>query len=494
MAEGTGTLTVELDFDNSGVFATDITAYLPAPQTLAISGIGRQEDLSVGGISSLTLTLENKDGHFTPKNTGGAYYNDVHPGIGIRVNFIFNSVTYARFQGIVEEIAVDGSVGGQKAVITARDMAARIDATDVRLSLQEDALTGTIIGALLDETGIPVGIMGRAVDVGDTRLERIAFDRGKALEYINRVSQEELGGLFYMDGSVATFEAKSHRWLSPHTVSQATFSERGILSYAENIRDRISEIILDFPEWDVGIPGSKVFDLFPVPRFIPPSSTLRIEAPYGGTIVSDTITPIANTDYLISTYPGGGDDRSGDVSLAFTDFGGASQAIFTNNVAVGLYLISYQVRGTPVRYASDLTPIRATPSSPPTSIPAVVRFGYEFNSSRASMQTWSEYLAARWGDVQRERLSLTLQAPWPKADITASDMVQILSRKVSDRITVVSTTLPFSVKVNADYHIDSIDLAIRDDHIEATYRLVPVDVDFFKWDISSWDGADVWAP
>jgi len=488
------TLTLELDLDNSGAYATDITAYLISPQSFNISNIGRQEDLDVGGMASLTLALDNATGRFSPQNAAGAYYDNLHPGIGIRLTAHFNAVNYTWFTGIVEDITVDPSVEGQRTTLTAQDMGARLAATDIRLTLMENALTGTIINTLLDNTGIGAPIMPRAIDAGDTRIERVTFDRGEALGYIQRMSQEELGGLFYFNAGIATFEAKSHRWLSPHTVSQATFTERGVLSYAENIRDRISEVILEYPQWEIGASVEPVFQLFgAMPRFIPASGTLTVEAPYGGTIVSNSVTPVANTDYIISSFPGGGDDRTGDVTLDFTDYGGASKAVFTETSGVAAYLLTYAVRGTPIRYSSDLTPVRATPSTPP-GIPSTVRFGYDFNSLRAAIQTWADYLAARWGDSQRERLTLTLQAPWPEAHLTDSDMVKILSLKVSDRITVVNTTLPFSSAINGDYHIDLIDLVIDGEHIETTYRLVPVDADFFIWDSSSWDGADVLAP
>jgi hypothetical protein len=76
-----------------------------------------------------------------------------------------------------------------------------------------------------------------------------------------------------------------------------------------------------------------------------------------------------------------------------------------------------------------------------------------------------------------------LGAAFPEAALT-TDMVSILARQISDRVTVVSTALPFAPDVNGAYYIDSIQRRIQgsDDqgfHLSAEWRLSPIDDDYW---------------
>lgn len=63
---------------------TDVTDFVEAAQGIEITR-GRQDEFGVVQPSRLTLTLDNKDGRFTPENTAGAYYPNVKKGRPIRV-------------------------------------------------------------------------------------------------------------------------------------------------------------------------------------------------------------------------------------------------------------------------------------------------------------------------------------------------------------------------------------------------------------------------
>jgi len=629
MAEGTATVTAELDINRNGTFAADVTDYMPREHPLPVTELGRKKELDAAGVSTLVMTLENKDGRFSPFNSGSPYWdtdhNKVQPGIACRVRVTFNAVTYAYFYGFVEEVYVDPSVAGQVAALTVRDAGARLEAADVRLPLMRNARTGLIINRLLDlselgehvdnprfkddlagysvlgtgtnsrvtaglimegsasmesvttavtsgwrytiphtadsefqsvkvqatayvwaaldadvgETftirlGDSVGVIATAtvtlsrepqrvtvsgtfngaatdfyidgymtsaaatfrtgavhcvdfvkaiprdIDAGDSILERVAFDAGKALPYIQQIRNDELGGLFFMapDGD-ATFHSKKHRWtVAASRTSQLTLTERGILRYRARAADRVSEVIFEYPRWEVGTAGEAVFVLAGgMPRRIPPNGSLTIEAEYQGAIVQDSIKPVANTDYTI--VDGLGADRTADVTLDWEDFGGAGVAEFTSTAGVDLFLSSLQVRGTIVQPPSDVSPARAVPTTPP-DMPNQLRHRFEHNSSEPAVQSYANYLAKRYGDAQLELMEIELQAPWPKADITSSDMVAILARQIGDRITITNTALPFALKASARaYYIDSIRREVQGDHISVVWQLSPVDVDFW---------------
>ena len=337
----------------------------------------------------------------------------------------------------------------------------------------------------------------RSTETGMPTLERVFFHEVSALSAIQEVALNELGGLFYFDGAgVATFEERTHRWAASRSLtSQVTIDERfKELAYNEDATDRVGEVILSYPIWEKAATEETIASVAPLPRAIPPNDTLRVEIDFGGATARDIVKPVANTDYFINANPGGGGaDESGNVTLAWDTFGGGAQAVFTNTVARTVHLISpFNVRGKPVRREDGASPARATPT---TVVPyaAVLSFSFGLNGSEAHMQSWANYLAARHGDTQRENIAIAMADPFgdmPLTGLTAA----MLAAKVSDRITLTNDNMPTSTKVNADFYIDSLDLAIAGQEIAATWRLVPVDLAYFIIDTDSIDGAKVLAP
>lgn len=63
---------------------TDVSAYVEYADGISI-GVGRGDELSVADANTLSLTLNNTDGRFTPGKTSSPYYPDVKIGRPIRV-------------------------------------------------------------------------------------------------------------------------------------------------------------------------------------------------------------------------------------------------------------------------------------------------------------------------------------------------------------------------------------------------------------------------
>ncbi len=634
----TATLLIRLDLDDDGVYETDITTLVPRKKGIFVSEMGRKKDLSAAGSAKLTMRLDNEGGPFSPGNTGSPYWDagraelKVQPLKRVQVQVIFDGVTYDWFTGRIDLFTVDPQSDSKLAVIFAKDFMEDLNATDIRLPLMLNALTGNIINRLIDyaelgeliandrfkddltdysdlgaatttrvTTGVKlhepaaantVGVTGpsdgwryaiphladadlqgkrargavyvwavnpadvgrllrvqfadnissgagqnilltaepqyvdvpaftfgaaatdffiqvvgnaiitaaafrtgavhvvlagnafdRAVDDGVTRLARYTRDSGSALRYIQEVRKEELGGLFFFDGlGQAVFHDREHRWReSKSTAVQQTFVERGRPDFAQQARDRVSEVVLEFPRFEIGDPGEVVFQLFgALPRVLPANGTLTIEAEYFGAIVTDVITPVSGSDFIFNERSDGlGADKSSSVTLDWEDFGGAGVAKFTNTLAVPLFLTSLRVRGTVVRPPSDTSPARVVPATPP-ALANVLRLGFRWNDSEASIQSWAEFLAIHFGDRQRSKMILMLGAPFPNADDISSDMVDILKREVSDRVAITSTQQDYSLKFSAEpFYIDSIKRRIEGDNIVATYRLSEVQPDFW---------------
>jgi hypothetical protein len=624
MALGTCVGQLLVDLDDSGAFATDLGGKWKIEHEWALEGRGRDQEHDAAGTASLVASLDNRDGRFSPKNTGGAYYPNWTAYKQARVKLTFNAVTYDVITGVITDIKVGPEVGDQLCEITIRDYMYVCSRTDIRRPIMRDQYTGVIIHRLLDDvqaaegrgwvsnphfevddtgysviggatmtrmtddkilegpaaerlttsgasqglrytytgknglagtvyayvkperdtdigttvrikmvdtvgtvaTGASVALsnrdqwvrlsvsgtynggstsqyidieemtsgfqfrvgavdavpsvnaMARAVDDGQSILKQYSYHRGPALSALQEVRENELNAIFYFKGDgTAVLEDRHHRWKDDHLTSQNTFDERGKLDYSESGDDRVKAVVLDYPHYVDGLPGTEFWKLDRITP-LPPGQTTTIEADYGGGLLRDTTIPIVNTDYVIRTDgEGAGTDASASVTFTFLDFGGGSSGAFLNNDSVTLYLISYRVRGTPVRLASDTSPIRYTPAGG-AALASTLSFDYKLNASEPAISAWAQYLGDRYS-VQREKLGARVSAAFPKADITSSDIVPILSRQVSDRVTFTNDNLPFSLKINQDYYIDSIDLRSDGESIEASWRLVPVDLAYY---------------
>lgn len=485
------TWAIELDLDDDGTFGYDIADYVQRSAGVSMQGRGRSADLDAAGISTLTLTLGNNDGRFSPGNTGGPYGTKLRPLKRIRVKVTYNAVVYDFFYGVIKAIDVRPMAGERTVFLSCEDMMSVLAATDIRLTLTEDALTGDIIDAILDEVDATIP---RSLDAGDHRLGEVAYPRSQALADIQEVRDNELGGLFFFDGAGnAVFHDQSHRWHETHsTVSQATIDENfSALSYTMDAMDRISEVVLDFPRWETGEPGTPVFTFYPIPRTIPANGSITVEIDYGGGLVDDTIAPVANTDFTAEFADGS--DATGSLNINLTDYGAAAKAVITSSSGNPIKLTAFQLRATPIRAASDLTPARATPTTPP-AWSCVLSHSYRLQDSERAVQSWADYLAARFGDTQRARISLTVTEAFPDAPLTGN-MATILARGIGDRITLNNDNYPFSSYITGGtFYIDGLGIAIGEKHIEATWQLVPTDAAMMIWDTSEWDSAAVWAP
>lgn len=111
---------------------TDVSAYVEAQQQISITR-GRQDEFGDVSPSQLRLTLDNRDGRFTPGYSSGAYYPNVRLGTPIRVSATWplsgSPVTYRRFTGYVGEWPVewpDQTSGLSHVTVTASSRTARL--------------------------------------------------------------------------------------------------------------------------------------------------------------------------------------------------------------------------------------------------------------------------------------------------------------------------------------------------------------------------------
>jgi len=118
---------------------TDVTRYVLVRDDVVISPFGRTDETSQMDTSSLSLTLKNTDGRFSPDNTSGAYYPYIQLNTQIRVSVNDTSVsgvTYTgyRFWGEVSEWPPQWDVTG-------RDVYCQVTASGVWRRLSQATVT-----------------------------------------------------------------------------------------------------------------------------------------------------------------------------------------------------------------------------------------------------------------------------------------------------------------------------------------------------------------
>lgn len=130
-------LTVEIAFDSG--FATpegdrtwtDISDYVEGASSVDIT-YGRADELSTPDPNTCSLTLDNRDGRFTPAKSSSPYFPDVKKGKPLRVTVTYAGVDYIRFTGYVNEwplVWPDGSSAASTVTISASSRRARLGQT-----------------------------------------------------------------------------------------------------------------------------------------------------------------------------------------------------------------------------------------------------------------------------------------------------------------------------------------------------------------------------
>lgn len=200
---------------------TDITTYVRGFSTRR----GRSRLLDRVQAGSATFLLDNLDGRFDPNNTAGAYSPNVKVMCPIRVQAVYNTVTYDLFRGFVEQWPQTYPATGKDAVV-------EVSAIDgFRLFAQYEKLwssgaavaAGTRIGAILDDVGWPAG--WRSLDTG-THLVAVEEEFTTALDLIERVELVEQG-FFYVDGAGNAVFLDGVTRIEDQASSNATFGDGG---------------------------------------------------------------------------------------------------------------------------------------------------------------------------------------------------------------------------------------------------------------------------
>ena len=464
---------VECDWDNNGNFTgiyDDITADV---KSIHFSR-GKSDELGKAEVGQLSITLKNATAKYTPK-AGGVISALLLPKRPIKVYYSSGGTNYPRFYGFIEEIIPHPHLSEQDCIITAVDGLDFLSRHDMATALYKNTVTGTIHGYILDDAGWSATM--RTLDAGQ---DTVPYWYGADVKA--RFAQEEIDdseqGFSIVDGAGNfRFEDRYHRSTATHQTSQGTFSNTmANITYSLNPKNVYNIIKVTVTPWSLQA-EAELWRLQETPS-IPVGETLtwwgEASVSNASVFVDTWVTPVATTDYT----------ASGTISIVTTKFAKSIKLAITNTDTVPVTITLLKARGTYYNPTTTVTRKAEDSTSQTAYQKRTLEIDGKYMTNTTLAQDLSSYAIGKFKDPRAE-LSMTLQ------NQDAATLTQILSREISDRITVVNTKLG----VNGDYFIDYMehDISISGLSHTVTYRLADtINEDFFCWDFSKWDTQTKW--
>ena len=400
---------------------------------------------------------------------------------------------FTMWSGFLQSIEPLPSTSGlNTATLVAVGPLGAVNLNKLRLAMATNEATGTAIERILTEANWPTA--DRTIDAGQTTMTRFWLENEvRTIGALRRVEITETGFIGESKDGRIFFEDRRHRQNSPHTISQATFTDAGggALVYSPPLRRLNSQQqlfhIFTVPIqtytvgslailWTLSASGSSS------PAILP-GETLTFWAEYPNPVsatdafaVDAWTTPVQNTDYKaddVAGAPGGGADVSGDLSLVITKFGNSMKTAITNDSAtVTAFLTLLQGRGTPI---TKDDPARITVEKSATN-PRTFPNPPEYLPDIAEGFDWCNWHSNVFG-VSQPLAEMTLIGNRSEAQ-----MKQVLGLDISDRLTFIGTN-DSGLGINEDFFIES-----QRYTMDPKTKLIRT-----AWAIAAASGADSWS-
>ncbi len=451
---------------------------------------GRDRQSQLVGRSSpgdFNVTLKNSSRIFSKFYTSSPVYGLIKPGRRIKFTMQIGAgsevtIFAGRLKNIESSTAAQRS--DYKATLTATGVLGFITKTDkVNIPMQTAIASGTAFGTVLD--GISWPAADRSIDAGRSTLVRY-WTGGEinALQALRDIEDTEAGFIRETkDGKIA-FEDRSHRYLSPHTVSQATYTNdvSGTIRYAEiHPIDTLDDVynIVKAQVRTFNLSAEKelisLIDLYNTegnlgdPLGIDPGQTITIELKYPSKSSANneiSVSSWTNVTYEAnSAYDGTGSDLTDDVipvddngdqileannNLDWGKYDNKRILKMKNTGLTKAYLIVLKADGIAVvegdgfQVSNDAT-IAAVAQSILDYGPCDFPFPGRFLTAREEAQAFCDYFADLYKEP-RTAITLTLLG-----NSSVDHLTEVQTRDVSDRITVVSDE-----GLSGDYFVEQI--------------------------------------
>lgn len=402
---------------------------------------GRDQARSISAIQpgELSMELNNRTKDYTPDNASSPLFGYVSPGrpVLIRSTFSPNTKSYDLFRGFLDDFTIDPDITKRSITVSCTDVLGKLADAKVSTALYQSLQTGEAIHKVLDAINWPTE--KRDIDQGDTTVRWFWGESDNALELVKNLVDSEGPPGFALVSSAGNFVFRSrhHRLLRTKSItSQATFRDLTTdpiytdYDYDIGWRDLVNDVTVTVDERDQLDPAvvwssTETFTLG--------SGETRVIPAVADDPFMNATTPVESVDYL---------RVSGVVQITLSRTSGQSVNITVYAVSAAT-ITGMQLRANPVSVARSLSISLQNPGS-------ITSHGLHTAqdlalpwANRADAQAIAQAMLA----LRSERLPVVTFV-LPNRNDTCT--TQILTRDLSDRITIVET----QTSQNNDYFIE----------------------------------------
>jgi hypothetical protein len=439
---------LEVNWSNDGSTWVDESARLIEGNV----AMGRPTEFARVENGHAVLSLDNEDGRFHADYTLSPLYGNIDAERQLRLYATYSATDYAMFRGYITRIKP--TAHRQVVSLECQDAFYAYAKTPLSLAAASSVTADNRIGAILNAIGDTV--LARSLAAGSSIFESPSWRYTDALSAIRECEYNELGGMFIIDpDGTRRFDARHTR---PLRTSAATIARPFEIDYERRADSVYNSARLQSAGYSAGVAGSVIYTHSPIPELIPAFSYRTYNINYHMNATSVITPTIGTTNDIAATADsvGAGADRSSNLSVySFADYGDGADLVLYNAGPNDVQLQRLRIRGTPRIAAADLRLQSATAtggSSPFTSVYAPPAFGLMSGSvAELDVLGYAQYIANKYKTAQ-PLITLGLDG------VSAARLIQMLTRKVGDRITVDdSGAAKWVTHVNADFFIEHVE-------------------------------------
>lgn len=457
---------MDCDWSRNGSFANsyeNVTKRLTGDVSISL---GRNEPRATeeAGSGKMSFTLLNIDRVLSPENTASPIYGKVLPGTLAQylVTDPTTAGTRTLFSGPIDTLEFDTTKAPRPVTVTALDGWGTPGGEQLSTPVYSGQRTGFLIGVILDAIG---WTGGRDLDPGATVVDWWWEEGNDAATAVkNLVDSEGPPAIAYVDGGTFIFRDRLHRLTRTASLTSQTLFTQRSPSGVVNAGD--VKILRDSFNYDYGLNNIINSVTITVNQRQPTdtdvvwstdeqinlgANEVRVYVAQGGEPFINAITPIPIASQ-------GGDDVdpfgdyllvAGSVTVTISRTSGQSCFITVTAGAGGCILQGLALRATPLPVARTVQVLEEDTASVLT---------YTRKKWDGSAPWANQYDA----DAIAQRIVAVYAQPRPAltfsvANVNAAHLSEILSCRISDRITVRNDELG----LNADFWVENLNHLIR---------------------------------
>lgn len=493
MAASTIAYTVEVDWDRSGTYETDITGEIERPGA-GISIDRGFNDEGLYKISSVRIAVSNRSGTYSPGNTVSARYGQLNPGVPIRVVATHATVDYTRWTGYIQKFELSGGANAASiCTFHCQDLAGYLaQYSPVNVDLDERT-TDEAYTAIA--TAVGLGGSDYNFPTGKQTLPFHWVRNGDAFSAMADVLQSEMGGVWFVDALGVIQGLGRDNRLGVTADDTWGDDSSGAAIYPSSVRlsindsDLISQAQVQPNIFTYDDPDQVIFVLSrnatnPTPDSIFLAAGERYEASIDYAMPVQTLSAqVAGTDYKANTAINGtGTDRTSSLTVTVTDEGAGFNMVLV--AALDLYVTKFQLQGLALNAVPDR----------PTFL-----FGLPIAGDKTERGVQISIPFADDGHAARDfavQLASTYHYAYPQLELTFDDgrndatAVAMLSVELNDLVAYQDTALAAKgVYVDELWYVDGIRVELPPDtkgYGKTTVSLMPSylyrNLDAIAWD------------